>query len=261
MNKNSIINEKKLHIEVQKKFIPYFEAMSEIHGDNLISVFIYGSAAGENYVPKISDINSVFVFKNLNPSILKTSLKAVSKGISKKIAAPLFMTKDYISSSLDVFPIEFLDMKENHILLYGEDVLSGLQINGEHIRLFCEQQLKGKLIRIRQAYLEVGLKKKGLEALLKESLNSLIPVFRNLIRLKEQQSPGGDARPQAMQPPVSKIEIISQLCQIFELDENVFLPIYKDTTNDEKIANQEIDVFLEKYLSQIGKLAGMVDKI
>lgn len=261
MNKNSIINEKRLHIEVQKKFIPYFETMSDIHGDNLISVFIYGSAAGENYVPKVSDINSVFVFKNLNPSILKSSLKAVSKGISKKIAAPLFMTKDYISSSLDVFPIEFLDMKENHILLYGEDVLSGLPINGEHIRLFCEQQLKGKLIRIRQAYLEVGLKKKGLEALLKESLNSLIPVFRNLIRLKEQQPPGGDARPQAMQPPVSKIEILRQLCQIFELDENVFLPIYKDTTNDEKIANQEIDVFLEKYLSQIGKLAGMVDKI
>ena len=265
MNKNSIINEKRLHIEVQKKFIPYFETMSDIHGDNLISVFIYGSATGENYVPKVSDINSVFVFKNLNPSILKSSLKAVSKGISKKIAAPLFMTKDYISSSLDVFPIEFLDMKENHILLYGEDVLSGLEINGEHIRLFCEQQLKGKLIRIRQAYLEVGLKKKGLEALLKESLNSLIPVFRNLIRLKEQQSPGGppneEASLDAKQPPGSKAEILRQLCQVFELDENVFLPIYKDTTNDEKIANQEIDVFLEKYLIQIKKLAGMVDKI
>jgi len=249
MNKNSIINEKRLHIEVQKKFIPYLETMSEIHGDNLISVFIYGSAAGENYVPKVSDINSACVFRNLNPSILKSSLKAVSKGISKKIAAPLFLTKDYINSSLDVFPIEFLDMKESHVLLYGEDVLSGLEIKGEHIRLFCEQQLKGKLIRIRQAYLEVGLKKKGLEALLKESLNSLIPIFRNLIRLKEEQ------------PPVSKAEILRQLCQIFELDENVFLPIYKDTTNDEKIANQEIDVFLEKYLSQIKKLAGMVDKI
>jgi hypothetical protein len=249
MNKNSIINKEKLHIEVQKKFIPFLLTMSDIHGDNLISVFVYGSAAGENYIPKISDINSVFVFRDLKFSIFKSSLKVVSSGIFKKIAAPLFLTKEYINSSLDVFPIEFLDMKENHILLYGEDVLSGLAIKGEHIRLFCEQQIKGKLIRIRQAYLEIGLKKKGLEALLKESLGSLIPIFRNLIRLKGKQ------------PPVNKTEIIRQLCQLFGLDENVFLPIYKDSANDEKIANQEVVVFLERYLNQIEKLAGMVDRI
>ena len=212
-------------------------------------MFIYGSATGDDYVPKHSDINSVFVFKDIEFSILKKSLNVISKGIDKKIAAPLFLTKEYINSSLDVFPIEFLDMKENHILLYGEDILSGLQIKGEHIRLFCEQQIKGKLIRIRQAYLEVGLKKKGLEALLKESLNALIPIFRNLIRLRGKQ------------PSVSKIEIIKELCQIFGLDENVFLPIYKDSTNDERIANQEVVTFLEKYLSQIEKLSAMVDEL
>ncbi|MDP8216194.1 MAG: hypothetical protein P9L98_02585 [Candidatus Kaelpia imicola] len=249
MDKENVINEKKLHIEVQKKFIPYLKAMLGIHGGNLISAFVYGSAAGGNYIPKVSDINSAFVFKDLKFSIFKNSLNVVSKGIFKKIAAPLFLTKDYINSSLDVFPIEFLDMKENHILLHGEDILSGLEIKGEHIRLFCEQQIKGKLIRIRQAYLEIGLKRKGLEALLKESLNSLIPIFRNLIRLKEKQ------------PPIDKAEIIGQLCQIFGLDENVFLPIYKDSANDEKIAKQDVVVFLEKYLSQIEKLTGIVDKL
>ena len=249
MTKDNIINEEKLHIEVQKKIIPYLKKMSDIHGNNLISVFVYGSAVGENYVPKVSDINSVFVFKDLEFSILRSSLSVISKGIFKKIAAPLFLTKDYINSSLDVFPIEFLDMKENHILLYGEDIFSGLEIRGEHIRLFCEQQIKGKLIRIRQAYLEVGLKKKGLESLLKESLNSLLPIFRNLIRLKGEQ------------PSINKTAIIGQLCRMFELDENVFLAIYKDSANDEKIANQEVVVFLEKYLIQIEKLADMVDKL
>lgn len=249
MNNGDIINEKKLHVEVQKKFIPYLKTIFGIHGDNLISVFLYGSATGENYIPRVSDINSVFVFKELKPSTFKSSLKIVSKGILKKIAAPLFLTKDYINSSLDVFPIEFLDMKENHILLYGEDLLSDLEIKGEHIRLFCEQQIKGKLIRIRQAYLEVGLKKKGLEALLKESLNSLMPIFRNLVRLKGEQ------------PAINKTEIIKQLSKIFELDQNVFLAIYKDSTNDEKIANEEVVIFLGKYLSQIEKLAGMVDKL
>ncbi len=249
MGENRISNKENLHSEVQKKYIPYLEEMRGIHGDNLISVFLYGSAAGKDYIPKKSDINSVLVFKELDFEALKSSLKVISKGISKKIAAPLYMTKEYINSSLDVFPIEFLDMKENHVLLYGEDILSGLEIKGEHIRLFCEQQIKGKLIRIRQAYLEVGLKNKGMEALLKESLNALIPIFRNLIRLKQEQ------------PPIGKEEIIRQVCLIFELDENVFIPIYKDSANDEKIAGQDVVVFLEKYLEQIKKLSGMVDKL
>ena len=108
MDKGSIINKEKLHSEVQGNFIPYLEKMSDIHGDNLISVFVYGSAAGENYIPKNSDINSVFVFKDLKFQALKSSLKVISKGICKKIAAPLCLTKDYINSSLDVFQIEFL---------------------------------------------------------------------------------------------------------------------------------------------------------
>ncbi|MCK5580251.1 MAG: hypothetical protein KAJ18_03155 [Candidatus Omnitrophica bacterium] len=249
MENNKIINAEKLPLEVQNKFIPYLKMMVEIHKDHLISVFIYGSATGKNYIPKVSDINSVFIFKNLAFASLTDSLKTVSKGISKKIAAPLFLTKKHIETSLDVFPIEFLDMKENYILLYGTDFLSALNIKEEHIRLFCEQQIKGKLIRIRQAYLEVGLKKKGLESLLKESLNSLIPVFRNLIRLKGSQ------------PPTEKSEIIKQLCSEFGLDENVFLPIYKDTSNDEKIANQDVVVFIEKYLDQIKNLAVGVDQL
>lgn len=245
----NIINKEKIPVEVQKKIVPYLEKMINIHGNGLVSVFLYGSATGSNYVPKVSDINSGFIFDNLDFSIFKKSLKIVSAGIFKKIVAPLFMTKEYIESSLDVFPIEFLDMKENNVLLYGEDILSGLDIKGEHIRLFCEQQIKGKLIRIRQAYLEVGLKKKGMEALLKESLNSFIPVFRNLLRLK------GSA------PSVNKEEIIRELCSAFGLDENVFLPIYKDSSNDEKIANQDVVIFLEKYLCQVQDLAVKVDNL
>lgn len=249
MENNTIINTEKLPHEVREKFLPYLKTMLDIHRDHVISVFIYGSATGKNYIPKVSDINSAFIFKSLPFLRLEMSLKTVSKGIPKKIAAPLFLTREHIETSLDVFPIEFFDMKENHIVLYGEDILSVLTIKEEHIRLFCEQQIKGKLIRIRQAYLEIGLKKKGMEALLKESLNSLIPVFRNLIRLKGNQ------------PPSAKEEIIRQLCQGFDLDENVFIPIYKDTSNDEKIANQEIVVFLEKYLDQIKKLAVGVDQL
>ena len=146
MENNKIINTEKLPPEVQDKFIPYLKLMSDIHKSHLISVFIYDPATGKNYIPKISDINSVFVFKGLAFSSLTDSLKEVSKGISKRIAAPLFLTKEHIETSLDVFPIEFFDMKENYILLYGADVLSDLTLNENFLAL--QAQLEGTENRI-----------------------------------------------------------------------------------------------------------------
>ncbi|MFA5087405.1 MAG: hypothetical protein WC552_00050 [Candidatus Omnitrophota bacterium] len=246
---NDWLNSERLSKEVKDRFFPYCQKMLTIHGREIQSIFIYGSATGVNYIPQKSDINSGFVFRSINFEMLRRSLRVVSSGIRKKIAAPLFLTKEHIQSSLDVFPIEFLDMKENYTLIFGEDVLSPLEIKSGHIRLFCEQQIKGKLIRIRQAFLEVGLKKKGVEALLKESLHSLIPVFRNLIRLKGQT------------PSVHKLEILRQISQEFSLDENVFLPIYRDTADDEKIDNQDIELFLKKYISELATLADRVDQL
>ena len=65
MENDKIINAEKLPPGVQNKFIPYLKTMTDLHKNNLISVFIYGSATGKNYIPKISDINSVFILKIL----------------------------------------------------------------------------------------------------------------------------------------------------------------------------------------------------
>lgn len=242
-------NLEKLDLSARKIIQPYLTELLKVHRDNIVSIFICGSAAGKDYIPGVSNINLFIVLESLAFEDLRKSLKIVSAGIKKKISAPLFLTRKHIQTSTDVFPIEFLEMKEHHLLLYGEDLLNSLEISPANIRLFCEEQIKGKLIRIRQAYLEIGLKRKGIEALLKESLNSLTPVFRNLIRLKGKT------------PPVAKEEIYNQLSSEFELDGVVFLGILRDTKNDEKIAGQDVEVFFERYIAQIQKLAIAVDKL
>jgi predicted nucleotidyltransferase len=244
-----ILNTEKLQPEVRKKFVPYLEKMLDMYGENLISVIVYGSAASGGYIKGVSDINSAFIFKDLTFPLLKKGLKNISRGISGSIAAPLFLTREYIYSSLDVFPIEFMDMKEKHVLVNGEDIISALDIKGEHIRLFCEQQVKGKLVRIRQAYLEVGLSKKGMIYLMTEALNSLVPVFRNLIRIK-----GGN-------PPLEKAAIIEALSGIFGLDPGVFLQVYRESTREEKITSAEVETLIDSFMSEVEKLSVMVDEL
>ncbi|MCQ9208907.1 MAG: hypothetical protein NG712_05985 [Omnitrophica bacterium] len=242
-------NTDRLNHQVKKLIEPYLKKLLDIHQDNIISIFVCGQATGPDYMHKVSNINLFIVLERLEFQDLKKSLKAVSTGINNKITAPLFLTRKHIETSTDVFPIEFLEMKENHLLLYGEDLLSSLEINLKDIRLFCEEQIKGKLIRIRQAYLEVGLKRKGIEALLKESLSSLTPVFRNLIRLKGKI------------PPVKKEKIYDQLSREFDLDKDVFLAILRDSKNDEKISGEDVEVFFARYITQIQKLAIAVDQL
>jgi len=239
----------KLDRQAAKAIEPYLNELLKVHRDNIVSIFVCGSAAGLDYVHKASNITLLVILEKLEFADLQKSLKTISKGINKKIAAPLFLTRRHMETSTDVFPIEFLEMKENHLTLFGEDLLGPLEVKPVNIRLFCEEQIKGKLIRIRQAYLEIGLKRKGIEALLKESLSSLTPIFRNLLRLKGKT------------PPLKREEIYNQLCAEFGLDRNVFLAVLRDTKNDEKIDAQKVEVFFERYIAQIQKLALAVDQL
>lgn len=246
---SNLKNSERLPAEVRKRIEPYMEELLRLHQDNIVSIFIYGSAASGDFMPGVSDINSAVVFKNLGLTQLKNSLHLVNKGIRNKIAAPLFLTPEHIRTSTDTFPIEFLEMKENHILIYGDDILKDMDIDHSHIRFVCEEQLKGKLIRIRQAYLEIGLRKKVMEALIKVSLNSLLPIFRGLLRLE------------GVTPPIKKEQVLRLLGETFEIDGETFIAVIRDKKNDGKIFGEELDSFLERYIEQIQKLADISDKL
>ncbi|MCA9402558.1 MAG: hypothetical protein KC897_02140 [Candidatus Omnitrophica bacterium] len=246
---SELINTDKLPQDVQDKFVPYARELLNLYPGRVRAAAVTGEAAGADYHPRSSQITSVFVFDEVDFQIYHQALKTVAAGVKKGITAPLLLSEQYLKSSLDVFPVEFLDIKEKHILIFGEDLFGGLDIKTEHLRLFCEQQVKGRMIRIRQAYLEVGLQRQGVEAMLKDSLYSLIPVFRNLVRLKGQS------------PAVNKEEIITQLAGAFDIDGAVLLSIFRDRSNDEKIGGQDVSVFCEKYMNELQKLARQVDRL
>ena len=237
----------KLPPEVKRKIRPFVEALLALHGQNILSIFIYGSATGTNYIPKKSDINSGIVFHEIPFRTLNHSLKIVRQGMRQGISPPLFLTKEYIASSLDVFPIEFLEMKENHVLIYGEDFLSSLSIPEGYIRLFCEQQLKGTLIRTRQFYLQGGHQRAGIKHLLRSSLNSLIPIFRNLLRLQKKL------------PSDQKTALLRQLAEEFGLTPDAFGNVYTNAISSRRASPEEWEHLLERYLQEIGQLIKKVN--
>ena len=235
--------------EIEKIARDFTEDIKKLYGKKLISLFLYGSAAGEDYIPGKSDINFLVVLEEINVGDLDLYLKIRRKWERKKVVTPLFLTEDYIRRSLDVFPIEFLDLKEKHITLYGKDLLAELTIDPVNLRLQIESEIKGKLLRLRQSYIELEGKPKKIKKLLDIALSSLTPAFRNLLRLVGEEV------------PLSKPEILEKIARRFGLDSDLLARWWKLKTGEIKASAAEIRKLFGNIHEEIEKLMDIVDEL
>lgn len=223
--------------------------ITEIFKDNLESITIYGSAAGKDFIARKSDINVLVIIKEEDFESLRKVLKYVNIWRKEKIAVPLILTRNELSSSLDVFPMEFLDMKDNHKTIYGKDPFKKIRIGMKNLRHECEHEIKGKLIKLREIFLEIGKNEKEIVKLLVSSLNTFIAIFRNILRLKKETV------------PKTREEVLSKIFKIFKIKGDVFLKIVKLKTGELKLSKQELDGLFKAYITEIGKLSSAVDKM
>jgi hypothetical protein len=176
-----------------------------VFGTSLISVIMYGSAVTHEYRPGKSDINIAIVLENNSAKEVIKASHICKKWMRKKVSIPFFMTKEYITNSLDTFPIEFLDMQNNHRVLSGEDLLARISISPEHLRIQCERELKSAALHLRSGYIRCTGKAEDMRMLLSYSSRSLFPILKALLVL------AGRAVPSARTEVVLSVEDVYKL--------------------------------------------------
>jgi len=139
----------KLKHVAAEKFKPFQEDILSRYPDNIHSITIIGSSLTDDFDSENSDINSVFVLHRMDLKFLELLAPLGKKYRKKKVAAPLIMTREYIDKSLDVFPLEFMNIKLLHKTVLGDDLFQGLEIDISDLRLQCERELKVTLIGLR----------------------------------------------------------------------------------------------------------------
>jgi hypothetical protein len=216
---------------------------------NDVSIILYGSAATEEYQVKKSDINLLVVLPDESMENLDAAQKLVSRWNRQKIL-PLFMNRAYITNSLDSFPIEFLNMQSVYRVLTGEDVLASLPIQKKDLRLQCERELKGKLMQLRQGFIQSGGRKKRLERLINQSVVTFVAIFRGLLYLKSESI------------PANKFQVILNACESFdEIDRSLFETLLALKRGDIKKSKLELITLIKLYIHSIEKLCSTVDHI
>ena len=225
------------------------EDYQRIFGNDLVSIALYGSGATGDYVPKKSDLNFLIVLTEEGINTLERAFKVVSKWRKRNVNIPLFLTKSYITSSLDSFPIEFLNMKMNHILVFGEDVLANLSFEKGDLRVQCERELKAKLLQLRQGYLDASKRVRNLSLLIASSIPAFIAIFRTLLYLKD------------IEVPAKRAETVSRVCQEFDLDHGLFSTLLSVKDREKKPSKGEMDWLIQRYISDVRRLSSIVDKM
>ncbi|MEA2014530.1 MAG: nucleotidyltransferase domain-containing protein [Thermodesulfobacteriota bacterium] len=230
-------------------FTDITEDYRKIYSDALLSVILYGSAAGGDYRPGKSDLNFLIVLSEKSIDRLDKAIETVLKWRKKNVSTPLFMTESYIASSLDSYPLEFLNMRKEYVLVYGKDVLKDISIESSHLRLQCEREIKGKLLLLRERFLETEGKPSRIRALTGESITAFVSIFRGLLYLK------------GVEIPSSKREIVETLAREIPVDENVFMNCLNMKEEKKKFATSEINAIFMAYLMEVRRLWEFVEEL
>jgi hypothetical protein len=159
------------------------------------------------------------------------------------------MTRNFISSSLDAYPIEFLNMKNNSILMYGENVLDSLVFKPEDLRLQIERELKSKILLLREGYLDSEGSARKLRQLIGRSLTAFVAIFNAMLYLKQNQAPR------------NRRETLDEMKRIFTIDAEVFRLCFEIRQDTDKLSGKEIIDIFKKYLQEAEKACSIIDEL
>ncbi len=226
----------------------FTDALKKALGDRLTMVALFGSAAVGDTAEKFSDVNIMVVCTQLGVEELD-AIAVLSKGWAKiGNPPPLMFALERLLNSSHVFPIELLDIKENHRVLYGRDVLRDLPISQANLRFQLEHELKGKLIQLREGYMLAVEDGETLVNLMLRSLSNFQIMLKAALRFY------------SVSVPAKKREAVSQLSRHVLYDLSVFeeLQGIKDGTGLPPFSRDAAKELFERYLEAIERSADLI---
>ena len=234
---------------VQEALHGLIEDLRTTHGDNLASVVLYGSAAAGDQIELRSDYNLLISLHRITPADLRQAQAPMREWQRLGHPLPVYFTVEELSDAADVFPIEFHQMSQARILLYGQDPFEFAKLSDVHLRHQAEYELRSKLIQLRRLYIPASISLTKLCDLMSDSLASFAALFRAVLLLH------------GVKAPVAKPDCVRATVRLLELDDQPFEKIFAMRANGELPATeQEANDIFAAYMLQLERVVEAVDE-
>lgn len=173
----------------EKRIGEFVTRLQQAAGTNLESVILYGSAVSGDYDPEYSNVNLLCVLKDTALPKLLALAPTAEWWTKQKHPMPLVITREELEHSADVFAIELMDIRHQHRVLFGPDVVASLEVPMHLHHAQLKYELREKLILLRQQMLLAAGDKRRTWDLLLRSLPAFSTLFRHALIAQGQPMP------------------------------------------------------------------------
>ncbi|MBF0547421.1 MAG: hypothetical protein HQM08_23470 [Candidatus Riflebacteria bacterium] len=221
------------------------EQLIENQKENLISIMIYGSATRTDFRESSSNINVLVIMSKIDILTLRNSLDIFSFGRKNNIS-PFLLTLEELSTSLDVFPGKILSMREDRVVISGKDVLEGIEILPEHLRLKCEEEIKSVLLKLRRNF--IARNGSFLSAILSDLARELREVLRIMVYISSGK----------FFPREQILEIAGGK---YDFNPKAIIDSLNLRNSDNEISSVEVEKLYGNFMDIVGCLAKKADRL
>jgi predicted nucleotidyltransferase len=226
------------------------EDLRATHGTNLACVVLYGSAAAGDHIELRSDYNVLIALHRITPEDLRQAQAPMREWQRLGHPLPVYFTVEELADAADVFPIEFHQMANARIVLYGNDPFEFVQLSKANLRHQTEYELRSKLVQLRRLYIPASISIEKLCDLMRDSLSSFAALFRAVLMLHGQEA------------PVSKPDGVRATARLLRLDPTPFERIFEFRTGGNlPTSEKEANELFGAYLFQIEQVVEAVDNL
>lgn len=224
----------------------YCRDVIRVFGDGLVSLTVYGSHAGQRPDPG-DPVTVLVVVRAVGREELSGYHAIAHRYVRRGIPAPPLFTEEFLRESADVFPLEFLAMKERRRVLAGRDVLAELPISAANLRHQVEFELKGKYLSLARMYMGT-FGRKELSDLVRSTVGPIVDVARGLLLIALGSAPH------------DKEGIVEGLERAFDLR----LPRIREALASRavgKIPAERVDELFFGYFAEVERLCSVSDRL
>jgi hypothetical protein len=227
----------------------YVEQIHQQWSADLGGLVLFGSAARGDFMTGRSNLNVLLVVRNQSVEVLQRAGQLHRQWGQQKIIAPLVMTQEDLTRATRLFPLEFLQMAQHHVVLAGQDPFAETSIKTVHLGWQCEHELLANLFRVRQRFIEGEGRIEAIQALLILSITAVLPCIRGLLYCLGQNSQEKD------------LNILESLPTTLQFDPTIFLDILNMKRGLSSPGSLEWPNAYARYLQSLERFMARIEEI
>ncbi|MEW6352115.1 MAG: hypothetical protein AB1646_23940 [Thermodesulfobacteriota bacterium] len=217
----------KIPYTTKKDLDTFLRRLTEFYREDLISIMAFGSCVSGDYDERVSDVNLMVVYSDLNIADLTAVAHIAQEWLKKRNFAPRFLSRRNLLSSDKFFQVDMLQMKDAHVILLGEDLIANTRIVPAHLHWQLSYEIKAMRARIKQQFWRTAGDERAVRWVLVRRFSSLVHLIRALLYLMGKEA------------PIPRTKILEAAHRDLGIDENFIKDMLKLRTYQVKLSKEQ----------------------